>query len=118
MKVVHDVVVSPLEAIQSLLTVAQHVAEGAGGERADTLPQSDANDLLLDALKSGNAETVQVVLALRDVSLENLELALTRGRADVVNLFGLGEDFLRDTASITQSYNVKHTKFLINPMHD
>ena len=76
----------------------------------DTLPQSDANDLLLDALKSGNAETVQVVLALRDVSLENLELALTRGRADVVNLFGLGEDFLRDTASITQSYNDKHTK--------
>ena len=76
----------------------------------DTLPQSDANDLLLDALKSGNAETVQVVLALRDVSLGNLELALTRGRADVVNLFGLGEDFLRDTASITQSYNDKHTK--------
>ena len=82
----------------------------------DTLPQSDANDLLKDALKSDNAETVQVVLAfVSDVSPENIALALKRGRADVVKLFGLG---LRDTASITQSYNVKHTKFLVNPMHD
>ena len=44
------------------------------------------------ALKSDNTETVEVILAfVRDVSSENLALALTRGRADVVNLFGLGE---------------------------
>ena len=42
---------------------------------------------------SDNAETVQVVLAfVNNVSSENLALALTRGRADVVNLFGLSED--------------------------
>ena len=110
MEVVHDVVVSPLEAIQSLLTVAQHVAEGAGGERADTLPQSDANDLLLDALKSGNAETVQVVLALRDISPE---MVVNLPPEMVVNLYGFSEDFLSDTASITQSYSIKHTKYLI-----
>ena len=35
-------------------------------------------------------QRVQVILAfVRDVSSENLALALTRGRADVVNLFGL-----------------------------
>ena len=59
----------------------------------NTLHPSDANQLLQLALKSDNAETVQVILAfVSDVSSENLALALTRGRADVVNLFGLGED--------------------------
>ena len=59
----------------------------------NTLHPSDANDVLKIALKSDNAETVQVVMALvREVSLENISLALTRGRADVVKLLGLGED--------------------------
>ena len=54
---------------------------------------SAANDLLQLALKSDNAETVQVILAfVSDVSSENIALALTRGRADVVNLFDLGEE--------------------------
>ena len=59
----------------------------------NTLHPSDANHLLQIALKSDNAETVEVILAfVSDVSSENIALALTRGRADVVNLFGLGED--------------------------
>ena len=63
------------------------------GWNRNTLHPSDANYLLQDALTSDNAETVQVILAfVSDVSSENLALALTRGRADVVNLFGLGED--------------------------
>ena len=63
------------------------------GWTRNTLHPSDANYLLQHALKSDNAETVQVVLAfVSDVSSENIALALTRGRADVVNLFGLGED--------------------------
>ena len=53
----------------------------------------DGNYLLEKALKSDNAETVEVVLAfVRDVSSENTVLALTRGRADVVELFGHGDD--------------------------
>ena len=63
------------------------------GWNRNTLHSSDEDYLLQLALKSDNAETVQVVLAfVSDVSSENLALALTRGRADVVNLFGLGED--------------------------
>ena len=63
------------------------------GWNRNTLHPSYANNLLQIALKSDHAETVQVVLAfVRDVSSENLALALTRGRADVVNLFGLGEE--------------------------
>ena len=63
------------------------------GWNKNTLHPSEANNLLKLALTSDNAETVQVILAfVSDVSSENLALALTRGRADVVNLFGLGED--------------------------
>ena len=76
----------------------------------DTLPQSNANDLLLDAMRSGNAETVQVVLALRDISPE---MVVNLSPEMVVNLYGFSEDFLNDTASITQSYSIKHTKYLI-----
>ena len=84
-----------------LMGVAQSAGMGAAsmlkiltnGWNRNTLHSSDRNHLLQLALTSDNAETVQVILAfVGDVSSENLALALTRGRADVVNLFGLGED--------------------------
>ena len=54
---------------------------------------STANLLLKNAVESDNAETVGAILPLvREVSSENTVLALTRGRSDVVKLFGLGED--------------------------
>ena len=66
----------------------------------DTIHPSDANDLLQLALISDHAETVQVILAfVRGVSSENLALALTRGRADVVKLLGLGEDQISTKAA-------------------
>ena len=53
----------------------------------------DANSLLENAVNSDDAETVKVVLGLtREVSSENIELALTRGREDVVHLLGMGDD--------------------------
>merc|ERR1719234_176112 len=56
----------------------------------NTVSPSNSSYLLETALKSDNAETVQVVLALvRDVSPEHIALALTRGRTDVLKLFGL-----------------------------
>ena len=59
----------------------------------NTLDPSLANNFLQIALKSDNADTVQVILTLvSEISSENTNLALTRGRADVVKLFGLGED--------------------------
>ena len=63
------------------------------GWNKNTLNSLDGSYLLENALKSDNAETVQIVLDLvQDISSENTVLALTRGRADVVELFGLGED--------------------------
>ena len=56
------------------------------------LPDEDL--VLTHALNSDNPDTVQVILAtVGDVSSENIALALTRGRADVVKLFGLTEDY-------------------------
>ena len=84
-----------------ILGVAKAAQMGAAGMlkiltndwNRKTIHPSDASLLYQHALKSDNVETVQVILAfVRDVSSENLALALTRGRADVVNLFGLGED--------------------------
>ena len=63
------------------------------GWNKNTLNRLEGNYLLENALKSDNAGTVKVILDIvRDVSYENTVLALTRGRADVVKLIGLGED--------------------------
>ena len=65
-----------------------------------TLPPSIANRLLEKALKSDCAETVKYVMGfVSEVSSENRILALTRGRSDVVKLFGLGEDKESEEAS-------------------
>merc|ERR1719234_1302861 len=56
----------------------------------NTVSPSNSSHMLEKALKSDDAETVQVVLALvRDVSPKHIALALTRGRTDVLKLFGL-----------------------------
>ena len=65
-----------------------------------TLRPSIANRLLEKALKSDCAETVKYVMGfVSEVSSENRILALTRGRSDVVKLFGLGEDKESEEAS-------------------
>ena len=59
----------------------------------NTLDPTKANQLLELSLMSDNAETVDIVKAfVPSVSSGNIVLALTRGRADVVKLLGLGED--------------------------
>merc|ERR1719239_2065606 len=59
----------------------------------NTLDPTEANLLLEKALKSDDADTVDTIKAfVPSVSSENTSLALTRGRADVVKLLGLGED--------------------------
>ena len=59
----------------------------------NTLDPTEANQLLERALMSDNADTVDTVRAfVPSVSSENIALALTRGRADVLKLLGLGED--------------------------
>ena len=63
------------------------------GWNKNTLDSTDANRLLKEALMSDNADTVDIMRAcVTTVSSENIVLALTRGRADVVKLLGLGED--------------------------
>ena len=60
------------------------------GWNKDTLDFNIANQLLERALMSDNADTVDIVRAfVPSVSTENTALALTRGRADVLKLFGL-----------------------------
>ena len=59
----------------------------------NTMDPTEANNLLGNALMSDNADTVEIVRAfVPSVSSENIVLAMTRGRSDVVKLFGLGED--------------------------
>ena len=63
------------------------------GWNKNTVHPSAANKLLQKALSSDNPDAVQVILDIvSDVSPESISLALTRGRADVLKLFGLGED--------------------------
>ena len=63
------------------------------GWNKNILDFTDANLLLEKALMSDDADTVDSILAfVPNVSSENIVLALTRGRADVVKLLGLNED--------------------------
>merc|ERR1719500_292500 len=56
----------------------------------NTLDPEESNHLLKAALMSDNADTVDTIKAfVPSVSSENIALALTRGRADVLKLFGL-----------------------------
>jgi len=58
-----------------------------------SLDSTEANFLLKQALMSDNADTVDAIRAfVPSVSSENICLALTRGRADVIKLLGLGEE--------------------------
>ena len=59
----------------------------------NTLDSTIANHLLKIAILSDNADTVDTIRAfVKSISSENRDLALTRGRADVAKVLGLGED--------------------------
>ena len=72
----------------------------------NTLDSTEANLLLEKALMTDNADTVDTIKAFVPSAFsENIVLALTRGRADVAKLFGLGEDERSMKADLATMYN-------------